>query len=409
MPGKHRILVVASAAALWSCTESHDTVDTSGERYANQSSDDSSPNTAPESGNGRTSTGTRASAGTGSETGSGTARAGGAAPSAGNAGNKGTAGSGVRASATDRAPSGAPDSTASGDDIAFKFDVSVPAGAELFRCIYAQIPTDRGVVAVPSVESHYTPGSHHLLTYRSNLTAIPEGKAEPWDCANGAWQLNQRGSYYEAQQPDESRQLPKGIAHKFQPGEVLIMQAHYINTSDQDLAASVQMVLHTMDESKVEQEAGTIYFNNVVINVPPHSSGKAAMNCTLPQDISLASLWSHMHKRGVHFRATTDDAEAVEALGTLYEESDWNEPRPRDYPSDPPVVLHAGTRISFECDYQNDSDKAYRFGTSAEENEMCILHGMYWPRMPSLAEQCLGRAPAAGGAAPAGGDEPEGG
>jgi len=289
------------------------------------------------------------------------------------------------------APIGVATGPVNTDDITFAFDATVPAGAEMFRCLYAQMPTDRGVIAVPRVESNYTPGSHHLLAYRSNLTSVPEGRTGAFDCQDGLWQLNQRGSYYEAQQPHESRQLPKGIAHKFQPGEVMIIEAHYINTTDTQLDARVELTMHPTDPAEVEQEAGSIFFNNYDISVPAHGTATSMMTCELTQDISLALLWSHMHKRGVRFFATTNDEEAAERLGMLYEESDWAEPRPREYPSDPPVVLHAGTSITFGCEFKNDSDASFRFGTSAATNEMCILHGMYWPRMPSNAEQCLRR------------------
>ncbi|MET0384865.1 MAG: hypothetical protein ABW321_02845 [Polyangiales bacterium] len=277
------------------------------------------------------------------------------------------------------------------DDISYALDVEVPPGGEMLRCIYAQIPTDRGVVAVPFVESHYTPGSHHLLAYRSNLTEIPEGNTGVWDCDDGAWQVNMRGSYYEAQRPDEEHRLPDGIAHKFQPGEVLIVQAHYINASDTELKAHVEMTLHPSDPAEVKEEAGTIFFNNARINLPPHGTAETDMNCPLNQDINLALLWSHMHKRGVHFKVETDDAEAIERVGssTLYEETDWAEPAQKAYPTDPPLVLHAGTNIKFGCKFENKGDATYTFGNSAEHNEMCILHGMYWPRMPNPSETCV--------------------
>ena len=281
------------------------------------------------------------------------------------------------------------------DRVMFEMDLRVPAGAELHRCIYAQFPSDRGVIAVPRVESHYTPGSHHLLAYRSELTAIPEDRGGLLDCYESGATANQRGSYYEAQQPDEDRELPEGVAHKFEPGEVLILEAHYINSTEHDLDAHVEMITHTMNVDDVKEEAGTIYFNNFRINVPARGSAHTEMSCTLPQDINLASLWSHMHARGVKFVAETDDAEAAEKLGTLYEELDWAEPKPRVYPSDPPVTLHAGTSITFGCDFQNDTDRPFRFGISAETGEMCILHGMYWPRMPRAAEQCRGDRDAA--------------
>jgi hypothetical protein len=280
--------------------------------------------------------------------------------------------------------------TADDDQIKFEMNIKVAAGAELHRCMYARFPDDRGVIAVPSVESHYTVGSHHMLAYRTELTAIPAGKEGLLDCFDGGASRNERGSYYEAQEPDVKRDLPKGIAHEFQPGEVLVLEAHYINTTDKDVDAHIELITHTMNPDDVEQEAGTIYFNDTNINVPPHGTAHSQMTCTLTQDISLAQLWSHMHARGVNFVVETDDQGARDALGTLYTETDWAEPKPRIYPSDPPVVLHSGTHISFGCDFKNDSDMSFKFGQSAETNEMCILHGMYWPRMPRASEQCMG-------------------
>jgi hypothetical protein len=276
------------------------------------------------------------------------------------------------------------------DQISFEMALKVPAGAELHRCMYARFPDDRGVIAVPKVESHYTPGSHHVLAYRTELTAIPEGREGLLDCFDSGASRDERGSYYEAQQPDVVRDLPPGIAHEFQPGEVLVLEAHYINATEADIDANVVLIAHTMDVADVKEEAGTIYFNDVNINVPPHGTSHTQMTCTLSQDISLAQLWSHMHARGVNFVAETDDEDAKNTLGTLYTETDWSEPKPRIYPSDPPVILHGGTHISFGCDFKNDTDMTFKFGQSAETNEMCILHGMYWPRMPRESEQCRG-------------------
>ena len=274
-------------------------------------------------------------------------------------------------------------------DVTFGFEVSVPAGEELFKCIYGQFPTS-GVTAVSGAESHYTPGSHHLLAYRSDLTTVPTDQTGVWDCSDGSWFVHERGSYYEAQQPDEARELPEGIAHKFQPGEVVILQAHYINVTDTAIDAHVALKLHTVDLADVKEEAGTIYFNDTNINVAPHSRASVTMTCPIPQDINLALLWSHMHKRGTHFKVTTDDPIAIAHLGaTLYEESDWSEPKQREYPIGEENELHAGSHITFSCEYQNDSDAAFVFGNSAATNEMCILHGMYWPRMPSRSEQCF--------------------
>jgi hypothetical protein len=285
-------------------------------------------------------------------------------------------------------PSGLP-------DVTFTMDLNVPAGVEFLKCIYAAVPSNRGVIAVPSAESHYTPGSHHMLAYRTDLTSIPSSQTGVFDCEDGSfsqdgsWMQHNRGSYYEAQQPDSRRDLPEGVAHKFQPGEVVIIQSHYVNTTAKDIAAHIVFTLHTMDPAMVKYEASTILWSNLNINIAPHSKARVTMTCPIMADMIPALLWSHMHSRAVNFVATTDDSAAAAALGTLYTEKDWSEPQPREYPSNPPVTLHAGTNVTFSCDYQNDTDATFTYGNSAQTNEMCILHGMYYPKA-EMGQGCFG-------------------
>lgn len=278
-------------------------------------------------------------------------------------------------------PSGLP-------DVVFTMDVTVPRGGEELECLYAAFPSDRGVIAVSGADSEYTPGSHHFLAYRSDLIGVPEDQTGVFDCPDNAWMHN-RGSYYEAQQPKSHRDLPPGVAHLFQPNEVVILQAHYINTTDDDLRSHIEFRLHTMDPDKVENEAGSILFSNALFSIPAHARQRVTMSCPLSQDFHPALLWSHMHHRSSNFVATSDDAQANAVLGTLYAEPDWNEPKPREYPYDPPATLHAGTSITFSCDMNNDTDADLIYGISAQTNEMCILHGMYWPRMKDGGEGCL--------------------
>src|SRR5260221_11840770 len=95
-------------------------------------------------------------------------------------------------------PSGLP-------DVVFEMGSSVQPGAESLACMYAVFPRDRGVIAVQSAESHFTPGSHHLLAYRSDLTSIPSGQTGVWSCADGSWVLHDPGSYYQRRQSGRRR------------------------------------------------------------------------------------------------------------------------------------------------------------------------------------------------------------
>jgi hypothetical protein len=115
-------------------------------------------------------------------------------------------------------------------------------------------------------------------------------------------------------------------------------------------------------------------------------------SCPIAQDMDLALLWSHMHSRGVDFVATTDDPVASARIGALYQTTSWSEPQPRAFPYEPPVTLHAGSTITYSCTYDNPSDQTFVQGQSAATNEMCILHGMYWPRQDAATELCLSGA-----------------
>src|SRR5258706_15987897 len=68
-----------------------------------------------------------------------------------------------------------PDATPTLADVVFSLSGHVDGGGEAFDCVYVRMPADRGSIAVPSAESHYTPGSHHFLVYRTSYDSLPDG------------------------------------------------------------------------------------------------------------------------------------------------------------------------------------------------------------------------------------------
>jgi hypothetical protein len=268
-------------------------------------------------------------------------------------------------------------------DLTFVMKGHVDAGGEIQNCMYVQMPLERGSIAVRSAESHYTPGSHHFLVFRAQSQDIPAEMMSEHLCSAAEEGGNFKPTYYEAQAPDSRRVLPHGVAHVFEPGEVLLLTSHYLNTTGEDLDAQATFVLHTVEPEKVEQEAGSIFFYNANISIPPFSMITVTRSCPVAADMHPALLWSHMHSRGVAFTATAEDT-------SLYETTDWSEPVPKQFPYDPPVTVPAGSAITYSCTYENPSDKTIVQGLSASTNEMCILHGMYWPRADQRTEECFG-------------------
>ncbi len=287
-------------------------------------------------------------------------------------------------SAPDAAPS--PPEPSGLPDVTFEISGHVEAGSEALGCLYVTMPVDRGLIAVPSAESHYTPGSHHFLVYRTTYDTPPQTGGHA--CSDAEQVVGVAGSYYEAQTPDERRELPNGVAHVFKPGEVLLLTAHYLNTTGKGIDAHIEFRMHTVDPNEVEHEAGSIFFYNPLITLPPASVLTVTRRCPIAADINVALLWSHMHSRGVDFKATTDDPVAAARLGDLYATTTWSEPPVREFPEDPPATLRAGSTIEYSCTYNNTTSQTIVAGQSAATNEMCILHGMYWPRTDSATERC---------------------
>jgi hypothetical protein len=121
----------------------------------------------------------------------------------------------------------------------------------------------------------------------------------------------------------------------------------------------------------VSQQAGSLFFLNPAIDVPPYQTGKAQQTCTLPSEIQLIDVVSHMHRFGTAFVATTDSGQ------TLYQTNDWEEPVPAQF--QPALTLAPGTKITYTCSYQNTLGQSLSFGESAVNDEMCILSGTYYP------------------------------
>jgi hypothetical protein len=273
-------------------------------------------------------------------------------------------------------------------DVQFSLSVHLPPGAEQFQCQYVTAPaTARYMVAAAH---HYTPGSHHMLLYRTDLSSIPAGQSGVQDCyegAGGTIMSHVRGVVYGSQIPSDSYSLPDGIAMPLEAGEVLLLQAHYLNATQQAVDASVYVGLTTIgDASKVRYNAGNLFYYDLFIHVPPMAKATAGERCTLDHDITLLNAFAHYHARGYGYEAFVDETGGTPATMPFYTSSDWE--HPAKYTGGP-MPLKAGTSIRWSCEYQNDSASDFYQGPSAAKNEMCMFTGLYYPAVDNSFEECV--------------------
>jgi hypothetical protein len=270
----------------------------------------------------------------------------------------------------------------------FQMQATVPAGAEMFKCQYVQLPD---VAAFMVAAKHdYTPGSHHMLLFTTDLTAVPPGGDQVTDCYEGTGNnvMSQaRGVLYGGQTPTGSEQLPQGVGLPTTASGVLIFQVHYLNASANDMNATVNVDL-TLDTNAADitQRAGSIFFYDPFIDVPAGATAKATMRCAVPSDITVLYASSHYHARGVGYGAYVDTAPDQLATTPFYTSNSWSSPDNAQLS----LQVKAGSRLRFECDYDNTGGTSEYFaGQSAQTNEMCMLVGTYYPEMGTLSDFCM--------------------
>jgi Copper type II ascorbate-dependent monooxygenase, C-terminal domain len=264
-------------------------------------------------------------------------------------------------------------------------ELDVTAGTETFMCQLVTFPQGGYV----TYQAHdFTPGSHHFLLYTTDLDAIPPGESGVHDCgeAGGAIQSHIRGVFYGAQSPHRTFTFPPGVGLPVTKGQVLLLQVHYLNPTAATLHVSVNAYFG-VDEvgTGITTEASNLFWYDPFIDVPAGQRALARMRCPVPNDITLLYAASHYHKRGVGYGAYLDVTPDQVAAKPFYTSTNWEDPEPLAQP----VQVAAGSRIRFECDYDNTAGTSDFFqGQSALTNEMCVFAATYYPKMPGDTDFC---------------------
>jgi hypothetical protein len=290
---------------------------------------------------------------------------------AGAAGASGSGGNGAFGSGGSGAlGSGGSVSVAPGSQVTIETDVfEVGPGEEVFMCQNFKNPFGASV-DLEKIVSVMNPGSHHLAVFMTS------GGDMPLHSCSG---LEFSSPIHTAQRPEHSTNFPEGVGRHLDFLSDLRINMHYFNPTIDTITGRARVTFVVGRSGLVP--AGSVFFNNMGVTVPPHEIGTAQQTCAVSQDIKLLETISHMHQHATHFIAKTNDGTVV------YETTEWDEPQPLGF--SPPLELKAGTQITVTCTYDNRSDQTLTFGESAEFNEMCILGGTYFPAPDGQMLFCL--------------------
>lgn len=277
--------------------------------------------------------------------------------------------------------------------------VQVAAGQENQDCYFFRVPS-ASEAWVNHIVLRQRAGSHHLNIFRVktivNLsgedgTVVKGGndlKNPCWVSSNWAdWPLviNSQSSVPGAETVDYT--LPEGVAHKFAPGELLMLQTHYVNATTQVTpdVGEAWVNFEYYPTSKVTAELGTLFATNQNLKICPGESKFYEKTCRLPQPATIVAANGHFHSRGTRFSMFSWDEVAGKG-GQFYDSSSWSDP-----------VMATGLSVSvpqnggvlYRCEFQAPSDSCgnpangccFTFGPQVETNEHCNAFVYYYPRI----------------------------
>lgn len=300
-------------------------------------------------------------------------------------------------------------------------EFEVPAGTEEQDCYFYQIPGEgTDPVYINKIEVAQTAGSHHMNIFRVKTIA-------GLDPANGLVQTGTNGvgecfvSTNWADWPlvinsqidgNVDWTLPEGVAHKFTPGDWIMLQTHFVNATTQETPKHGEVFANfwITPASAVVHELGTLFATKQSIricesNPEPSFDGTCQFNSTETTHIIGAN--AHFHSRGKQFDMYSWDGTSAtkpEDSARFYRSDTWDDPPMKRSP-DLDLQVPAGGGVWYTCSYEwqtppeaaggcdglntidsgkgtpdEELDCCYRFGGLVDPNEHCNIFVYYYPK-----------------------------
>lgn len=276
---------------------------------------------------------------------------------------------------------------------------SVAAGEEKQICYFVSVPAEADAF-VNRIVLAQQPGSHHLNVFRVKTVKNLGGQngdvvdgGECWKSANWSdWPIVVNSQQSEPGKNVVDWSLPEGVAQKFVPGELLMIQSHYVNATTQVTPGVGEAVInfHKMDASKVTAELGTVFATNQNVKVCPGETDRSyTATCRFAKSpVTIVAANGHFHSRGRAFTiAPYDDQGNVGA--SFYTSHSWDDP---PFETNVAVPIPAQGGISWTCDFAAPAascgDPAnqccFTFGGHVETQEHCNAFVYYYPKQDDI-------------------------
>jgi hypothetical protein len=252
--------------------------------------------------------------------------------------------------------------------------IDVPAGVETTQCIVVPFGNTQAVV-LDGYDVNLAPGSHHLIVYMTTASV----QTDPVNCSPfTGLALGTDIPIAFAGKEQMTWTFPSGVGVYIPPNQNIKIEAHYINTTANDLQGQGNVVFHTTptDQAPSYQPAGFAFYGTFNINIPPNSSySTGPLFQAGAAGTTLVSIMTHEHRLGTDAQVW-ESAQSGDMSNQIVNDRDWSNPTWKQL--DPQFVFDGTNGLTFQCDWTNTTDQTITFGESALD-EMCFVGGYFYP------------------------------
>jgi Copper type II ascorbate-dependent monooxygenase, C-terminal domain len=265
--------------------------------------------------------------------------------------------------------------------------IDLSAGQEVTKCVVFELPNDEPIDVI-RLDTVLAPGSHHLIFYKANANTGLQ--PDPFNCPP----LNVSGGDIPLYIPETTGNnlltLPTGVAYHFEAHQKVKLEAHYLNASKNSIVGRGDVTLTIGPKGTQYQPADIAFCGSVLplyqTGVPPGAVDLPAAFWKPPAGIKVFGLTTHEHQRGTLMtvdKATgVNDAMATNlTMGTPYDNPPFKLWGDKDL-----VTFGPNEGLRWQCHYQNNTAMTYKFGESAESNEMCFFWAYYFPSVGNFIQ-----------------------
>ncbi|MDQ3366102.1 MAG: hypothetical protein M3680_11815 [Myxococcota bacterium] len=264
--------------------------------------------------------------------------------------------------------------------------VSIPPGEEGTKCIWLRL-SNAAEIKVHQVHNQLSSSSHHLIVYRDDMDTTEQ--LTPVDCQPFTGALNASGMIAPiiiTQKADDQLTLPDRVAYTLKPQQMVKIEMHYLNATDEVMDASATVDFYASDPSAIDHEADILFIGSPDIDIAPGATHTLHQFFTMPSyiDLSAAKIFAitgHTHKLGTNVQVRVSPG-PTGAMTDVYSPTPflWSEPETRNHR--PGFAVPTGGGFDFECSYKNTTGNRVGFGESAGD-EMCFFWAYYYPSQGS--------------------------